>query len=172
MIHNSNFTVHEVLLEHSHTLGDCCCCPVTKSCLTLHDRMDAAQQACLPISSSLFRLMSIWVGEAIQPSHPFYVICPGCFSNLRSCSSGLHSLCSSPWLIPKHARPRPSLTTTTAPHFLQRSTQMKGNQRSLPQPIPLCLSPSWFSSWHKEQMSHLTSSQSYSQLWIVSQHLC
>ena len=47
-----------------------------------------------------------------------YVICPGCFSDLRSCSSGPHSPYSShtgPWLIPKHARPRPSLTTTTAP---------------------------------------------------------
>ena len=116
MIHNSNFSVHEVLLEHSHILGDCCC-PVTKSCLTLHDPMDAACQASLPISRSLFKLMSIWVGDAIQPSHPFYVICPGYFSNLSSCSYGLHSPSSShtgPWLIPKHARPHPALTTTTA----------------------------------------------------------
>ena len=118
MIHNSNFSVCGVLLEHSHTLGDCCCCPVTKSRLTLCDPTDAAHQASLPISWSLFKLMSIWVGEAIQPSHPFYVICPGYFSNLRSCGSGLHSLYSShtgPWLIPKHTRPRSSLITTTAP---------------------------------------------------------
>ena len=50
----------------------CCCCLVTKSCLTLCDSMDCSMPGfpvlhCLPEFAQTYVL---WVGDAIQPSHP------------------------------------------------------------------------------------------------------
>ena len=47
-------------------------CSVTQSCLTLYDRMDCST-AGLPVRHQLLEFTQIhvlWVGEAIQPSHP------------------------------------------------------------------------------------------------------
>ena len=62
--------------------GLCCCCLVAQSCLIFATPWIAARQASLSftISQSLLKLVSIWVGDAIQPSHPLLSPSPPAFS--------------------------------------------------------------------------------------------
>ena len=52
-------------------LDYCCCCSVTKSCLTL--RLHGLQHARLPCPSPSLEFTQVhvsWISDAIQPSHP------------------------------------------------------------------------------------------------------
>ena len=59
-------------MKFGPSLSTCCCCSVTKSCLTLCDLMDCS----MPGSSVLHYLWEFaqthihWVSDVIQPSHP------------------------------------------------------------------------------------------------------
>ena len=56
----------------------CCCCSVTKSCLTLCNSMDCSMPGfpvlhCLP---QLAQTYVLWVSDTIQPSHPLSLPSP------------------------------------------------------------------------------------------------
>ena len=79
----------------------CCCCSVTKSCLTVCDLMDCSTPG-FPVLCCLPEFAQIhvhWVGDAIQPSHPLLPPSPfalslsqhqGLFQRVVSISSQLN----------------------------------------------------------------------------------
>ena len=62
-----SFAFHEYL-----NVLECCCCSVTKWCLTLSNPMDCSMPG-LPVHHQLPEFIQThvhWTGDAIQPSHP------------------------------------------------------------------------------------------------------
>ena len=70
----SQVRISEVVLFDTSDLfhSVSCCCSVAKLCLTLAIPWTAAHQASLSftISQNLLKLMTHWVSDVIQPSHP------------------------------------------------------------------------------------------------------
>ena len=81
----NSFTIFPSLSEAINFLWDLkklCCCPVTKSCLTLHDPAGCSTPD-FPVPHHLPEFAQVrvhWIGDAIQPSHSLLPSSPSDFS--------------------------------------------------------------------------------------------
>ena len=96
----TNFT--SILMWSPRTLCSCCCCSVTKSCLTLWDPMDCSTSgfSVLHYLPKFAQTHVRWVSDAIQPSHPLSSPSPPAFN--RSQDQGLFQWVSSSVRWPKY----------------------------------------------------------------------